>query len=1328
MNKTILSALAAMSVLSVAAKPIDEAQALKMARQFVGRMPSESHGARTRANEMKPQKMSFAKDYLHIFNIGDGHGFVVVAADDRVQQPILGYSDRGALSESEMPENMRAWLSTYIDQMRWREEHPDLQPSATATTAEPHPGTAIVEPLLGAIAWGQNEPYNLMTPVMNGRHTLTGCVATAMSQIMYYHRWPAHGTGAKSYYDEACGQEVSTIFEEHTYDWDSMTPTYDSHSSEAQNNAVAQLMFDAGVSVEMKYSLMESFSNISEAVVAMPQYFDYDSRVYSIMRHEVSGSTWERIMQAELDAHRPMLYSGVVPGAATGHAFVCDGYDSEGYYHFNWGWEGRHNGWFLLTTMNPDNSAGYTAEQEMVCNIAPNGMADDRPTDINVGVYDFDPATGQLTVTCTGDQSELENEQAYPWYALREQVKSVVFAEGITSIGCYACCGYPNLEHVTLPEGVERISYFAFADCPITDIELPQSLVMINGSAFARTKLTSVTFGRNIEQIINAFAETPTLQNFYVSAEHPRYTSVDGVLYDKSLFTLISLPVGRETFVFPEGVERVGEGAMLGSYLKELVFPSSISEIGINALTNCYALKSVTLPRSIDMLTDGMLSGCNALEELRLGPGLSMVGGSSLSGCSSLKEITFPAGLTQLSPWALYGCMSLQTLTCEAQKAPALGDGALEMVGGGRGTLRVPEGADYSSWLEQLGPEWTIQYFTPDNTAENVCEDMRAWVGYASSGYCTSLELDYEAKLMHSDVAIFVSNESNSIDQGLQVEGRTLCSLGIMGGKVRPLSGKAWISTQLPAKAEDADICVFDIDCSTLARFDYSYFKLPAPVVIPAGGCYIGFSFVSDDTMTPFNVDPQYVAGLPLENSCFVRSDALKYNDWSDEHHLYLATIKYQLQGGCYDYNVVPASAMTTSSFCGEPTTTTLSLSSLGTLKAISQVGVRVYTEGSWSEVKDYAVGKRVGLGAQTMIKIDLPASAVAGNRVDSVQIVRVNGFDNPSAHVAIPIRRCNVADPLPHRVLVNNYISKNFPETMSAFVSNKLLAKDYGDAILPVTSLKEDPVVYDFCSQAVFSEVTTILNEFYYQYYKPYYGLRTEGFGLGEEVAKILSQPATIGISAEASWNTEGDIIVRSQLHTLVDMDPKNYMLSYFVVADSLHGSGSDWTQLNGYAGTTTDDPNLAPLTTMPSQIEDVYYNNVCLWTFNKRDYTFASDEDIYLAEQKAGSDLVVTDVLEVKFFDFIQDPSMFGYQKKDVKVVALLKDNVKNAVINAFCCRVVPVEESGIESLEPDAPTETIWYDLSGRRVTAPQTGKIHIRTSATSNLRRAEAYYSR
>lgn len=1299
MNKTILSALAAMSVLSVAAKPIDEAQALKMARQFVGRMPSESHGARTRAFEMKPQKMSFAKDYLHIFNIGDGHGFVVVAADDCVQQLILGYSDQGALSESEMPENMRAWLSTYIDQMRWREEHPDLQPSVTATAAEPHPGTAIVEPLLGAIAWGQNEPYNLMTPIMNGRHTLTGCVATAMSQIMYYHRWPAHGTGAKSYYDTSSGQEVSTIFEEHTYDWDSMTPTYDSHSSEAQNNAVAQLVFDAGVSVEMKYSLMESLSFTSDAAVGMSQYFDYDSRVYSIMRHEVSGSTWERIMQSELDAHRPMLYSGNVPGAASGHAFVCDGYDSEGYYHFNWGWEGRHNGWFLLTTMNPDNSLGYTAEQEMVCNIAPNGMADDRPTDINVGVYDFDPATGQLTVTCSGDQSELESEQDYPWYALREQVKSVVFTEGITSIASFVCCGYPNLEHVTIPEGVERISYFAFADCPITDIELPQSLVMINGSAFARTKLTSVTFGRNIDQIINAFAETPTLQNFYVSAEHPRYTSVDGVIYDKSLFTLISLPVGRETFVFPEGVERVGEGAMLGSYLKELVFPSSISEIGNNALTNCYALKSVTLPRSIDVLTDGMLSGCNALEELRMGPGLSMVGGSSLSGCSSLKEITFPAGLTQLSPWALYGCMSLQTLTCEAQKAPVLGEYALNMVGDGKGTLRVPEGTDYSSWLEQLGPEWTIQYFTPDNTAENVCEDRRAWVGYGSSGYCSSLELDYEAKLMHSDVAIFVSNESNSIDRGLQVEGRTLCSLGIMGGKVRPLSGKAWISTQLPAKVEDADICVFDIDCSSLARFEYSYFKLPAPVVIPAGGCYIGFSFESEDYRTPFNLDHQFVAGLALENSCFVRSDAVKYNDWTDEHHLYLATIKYQLQGGCYDYNVVPASAMTTSSFCGEPTTTTLSLSSLGTLKAINQVGLRVYTEGSWSEVKDYAVGKRVGLGAQTMIEIDPPASAVAGNRVDSVQIVRVNGFDNPSAHVSIPVRRCNVAEPLPHRVVVNNYISKSFPETMSAFVSNELLTEEFGDNVILLSSLKEDPVVYDFCSPVSFATIRAILNEHYYQYYKPYFGLRSEGFGLGEEVAKILARPATIDVSAEASWNQDNNIIVRSNLHTLVEMDTKNYVLDYFVLADSLHGSGSDWTQLNGYANTTTDDPNLDPLTTMPSQIEDLYYNNVCLWAFKKMDDMLVPDEYIYLAEQKADSRFVITETLEVNSLDFIQDPSLFGYQKKDVKILVLVRNIAKNAIDNAFCCRVVPEEESGIEQPRSDASSDAV-YTIQGMR----------------------------
>lgn len=466
MKKIVLTAFLAICAITAFANPIDESQASKLARQFLGGKTYKTRAATPANAELKHLDVAFAKDYLHVFNIGQGQGYVIVASDDNVGQPILGYSDRGALSEAEMPVNMRNWLSSYVDQMKWISQHPENKSVSTRSVMpKTRAGNPIVEPLLGEIAWGQGEPYNLMTPIIGDRHALTGCVATATAQIMYYHRWPEQGTGSKTYHDPASNQDVSTNFAEHSYDWSNMTPRYDSNSSEASRTAVAQLMFDAGVAIEMQYSLSNSLTYTSLAAEALAQYFGYDERVYYLARRNVSGSTWEQVMQNELNAHRPMIYSGSAEGAADGHAFVCDGYDNEGYYHFNWGWEGSYNGWFLLTTMNPGNNSGYVADHEMVCNIARPGHAGDRLTENNVGTFEFDAATGQLTIECKGDQSDLESAEEYPWYQHKDEVKSVVFASGITSIGNFVFDGYPNLKNVTIPEGVEMIGYNAFYRC-----------------------------------------------------------------------------------------------------------------------------------------------------------------------------------------------------------------------------------------------------------------------------------------------------------------------------------------------------------------------------------------------------------------------------------------------------------------------------------------------------------------------------------------------------------------------------------------------------------------------------------------------------------------------------------------------------------------------------------------------------------------------------------------------------------------------------------------------------------------------------------------------
>lgn len=1276
--------MAVVSTMSIWAKPIDEAQANKLARQFVGRTKSEAKAIRPKDFELKHQKMEFAKDFIHVFNIGQNEGYIIVAADDMVEQPVLGYSDRGALTEEGMPENMRFWLSTYIDQIKWMTKHPTNGsmpgPRMAKAKSNTRAGNAIVEPLLGDIAWGQSNPYNLMTPMVDGRNRLTGCVATAAAQIMYYHRWPERGSGFKTYFDPGSGQEVSADFGSHRYEWDKMTPVYDSNSSEASRNAVALLMADLGTAFEMNYALGVSTTYTRIAATSMPEYFGYDDRIYGVDRREYTSDAWEEMMRRELNAQRPMIYSGSAVDTPVGHAFVCDGYDDEGYYHFNWGWEGSFNGWFLLTTMNPDNSSGYVIEHEMVCNIARPGQADERPVVGGVGTCVFDQASGVLTVTCNGQMSDLDSSEDYPWYEYKDKVKSVVFEPGVTSIGNFAFQFYPNLKNVALPEGVEIIGFSAFSGCPIEEIKMPDSMVLICGSAFSETKLKSVTFGPNISQIGNAFARTPSLKNFYVDKAHPSMTSVDGVLYDKGMTKLLYLPLGRESLNLPESVSRLGDFSMAGSMLKEVVLPNGIKEIGIYAFDQCIELKSVTLPRSLGKLNEGIFNSCIALEKVNIGPNVRELGSSAFSGCNSLKELVLPASLTYINPWAINYCINLRTITCHAEVAPGLADWAIQILNDGvKSTLRVPKGADYSSWLAQLGSNWEVEYFVPVPSTENVVEKSSEWVGYAYSGYPCSTDIDkYGYNNPHKvDVAIWVSNESNTVGRGLGVEGRKISSVGIMGARTSPTKGKAWISTKLPEKAEDADICVMDIDCSLLRRFEYAEFNLPQPVIVPKGGCYIGFSFESVGYETPFHIDQLWVSGPTIDNSCFMRSDGMVYNTWTDMHHLYKATVKYKLERDYYDNDAVPVYAMRSSAHVGKPSRTKISIASLGLSPTLGTVGVSVYEAVSrkWSNPVEYKMGYAPLIGGTVMVDIDLPASTKAGNLVDSLRVVTVNGRANPSAHIAIPVYLCNVDKPVAQRVMVSNYISKKFGDSMIGYVSKDLLEKEFGDNVIVKTCLKEDPVVPDFYSQYVFEESTALINEHSFQYYRPYFGLDEKGHGMAEEVKKVGANPATISIEPNAVWTDSGNSIhISTKLTTLADTDPKNLSISYYILADSLHGTGSDWSQLNSYAGTKTDDPNLAPLTKMPGQIDGLFYNNVSMTynTFINSYNDLSPDDEKFLPAMKAGETLTREYEFFGGWYDFITDPEKYGLEFKNLKVVVSVYDNIKASIVNSNVCNI--------------------------------------------------------
>lgn len=326
---------------------------------------------------------------LYIFN--SNPGFVVMAADDCVQ-PILGYSLSNKFVVEGMPENISSWLQMYSDEIQ---SAIDNKARATDETVrqwkdllEGNPNvakaTTIVAPLIQT-QWNQGSPYNNLCP----SGSVTGCVATAMAQVMKYWNYPSHGIGSHSYTPQDHPEYgIQTAdFNSTNYDWTNMTNTYGNSSTNVQRTAVATLMYHCGVSVEMNYSPRSSGAVTAHVADALKTYFNYSSDVQHISRSSYSDATWISMLKAELDLNHPIQYHGT--GSGGGHSFVCDGYNNNNYFHFNWGWSGYCDDYYTINNLNPgpggigSGSNGiYNDDQGAIFGVHPSDCTASEPTNL----------------------------------------------------------------------------------------------------------------------------------------------------------------------------------------------------------------------------------------------------------------------------------------------------------------------------------------------------------------------------------------------------------------------------------------------------------------------------------------------------------------------------------------------------------------------------------------------------------------------------------------------------------------------------------------------------------------------------------------------------------------------------------------------------------------------------------------------------------------------------------------------------------------------------------------------------------------------------------
>ena len=620
-QRIILSALLSVLTLTIHAADVSEQQARQIAAKMMAGCSDTPHRASAAAPSLAYVADKGGSNNLYVFNNEAGEGFVIVSGSDQTTASVLGYSDKGHFDIKEAPENLKFLLAMYEEQIiAVRSKGTEANRRAPSSDEL---GNVVVEPLLKT-TWNQAGPYN---KYLTMEDAATGCVPTAMAQVMAYWKYPKQGRGSHAYNDS--GNSYYANFSSSVYDWDNMLNGYAGVDySEAQANAVARLMADCGISIEAHYGGTFGTSASTYYVpIALVKYFGYSMNYKYLASWDYETQEWEDMMRAELDAKRPFLYSGSPRSddyyPPVGHTFVCDGYTDNGYFHFNLGWEGRGNGWYKTSsiTMFPEDMWDFTNNQVMVIGIQP----DERQTEQNnlfyaaisdeeavvIGCnesdcYDLDIAS---TVDIEGKPYQVTDIWQYAFHTSdinSASINSIKIPGTVKSITDSLFINCQTLSNVVMEDGPKRIGNYAFNRCTsLPQINIPASVTSIGNNAFESCSLLNeINIGQSVTSIGNqAFTGCHQLKT--ANMPYTPYT--------------------------------IGDWAFSDCMVLEDINIYTASKIGANAFWHCMALRDAYM--NAEEVGEAAFRDCTELKDVYIGANVKQWGDRVLQGCKNVVGI-----------------------------------------------------------------------------------------------------------------------------------------------------------------------------------------------------------------------------------------------------------------------------------------------------------------------------------------------------------------------------------------------------------------------------------------------------------------------------------------------------------------------------------------------------------------------------------------------------------------------------------------------------------------------------------------------------------------
>ena len=706
--KLSLILLAFLLPATAAASPITLQQAQQNALSFL-----ESKGKSISSSSLRQAQLrstSTANETYYVFNIGSNEGYVIASGDD-CAPAILGYAESGYIDIDSMPANMKEWLEEYAQQIQFMQKNGYSSYSHKFTSSN-----AAIDPLM-TTTWDQLDPYNQNCPdFFSYGKCVTGCVATAMAQIMYYHRARSVTQTTAQIPAYTCRHRwisgsdtlqihVDAVPAGSPIDWENMLDSYDSNASTVQQQAVANLMKYCGAAVQMDYANEwngGSGAYSSDVPTALKTYFNYSSETVLKNRSSYSSDEeWENLIYNELSNSRPVYYSG--RNSSGGHAFVCDGYDGSGYYHINWGWSGTSDGFFLLTALDPNeqgaggSSSGYNQNQAAVIYAEPNSTTPSNPvlaTSISLNKTNAELNTGEtLQLTATVLPNNTTNK-TISWTTSNSSIATV------SSSGLVTAKAVGNATITARTTDGTNLS----ATCSVTvkqgtvlatsiTLNKTSAQVSIGGTTqLTATVLPSNATNKTVTWTTSNSSVATVSSNGLVTAKATGTATITAKTTDGSNLSaacaitvtsqdspqgsIITFADANVKAICVQNWDTNGDGELsfdeaeavttLGSFFRnksitsfdELRYFTGLTSINSQAFSSCSRLTAITIPSSVTTIEYAAFKGCSGLTSITIPSSVTSIEWRSFGNCTGLESITIPSSVTNIGVGSLGGGLS----------------------------------------------------------------------------------------------------------------------------------------------------------------------------------------------------------------------------------------------------------------------------------------------------------------------------------------------------------------------------------------------------------------------------------------------------------------------------------------------------------------------------------------------------------------------------------------------------------------------------------------------------------------------------------------------